>query len=128
MRWLALLCAGILAACVQRHDAAALIGGYQLLAMNPNEVYVANSEKELILGPTIESVGIIDSEIVVYCGWQQRSVNGFHNTVGYNVIDTKVGSVVKGLDEKAMMSALRGKNLAVPSLNSPAKYFGGTSN
>ncbi|HEY6922655.1 MAG TPA: hypothetical protein VI653_04240 [Steroidobacteraceae bacterium] len=84
---------------------------------------MADSGQELLLGPTVESIGVVGAQIVVFCGWRKRSVNEFRNTVGYNIIDTKTGVVAKGLDEKGMEGLLRRKNLGVPSMESPAKYF-----
>jgi len=122
MKWLLLLCMGLVA-CSARHDAGNLVDGYQLLAMNPAELYVAKSDRELVLGPTIEKIGMQNEVIVVYCGMENRAVNGFTNTVGYNVIFAKTGEVVKGLNEQQLHDLLQARNVLPPQLEAPQKYF-----
>jgi len=94
-----------------------------VLAMNPAEVYVAKADGELLLGPTIEKIGISNDVVVVYCGWQERSVNGFAATVGYNIIYTRTGEVVKRLTEQQLREALRQRNTQMPQLDVPQKFL-----
>src|SRR5689334_18371244 len=109
--------------CAEHRDSANLVNGYRLLAMNPRELYVANSANELIVGPTIKTIGVTGNLIVANCGLEKRTVNGFENTTGYNIIDTRSGTVTKQLTEEGMRAQLRRLNAEVPKMQSPSSLL-----
>jgi hypothetical protein len=109
--------------CSEHRDSANLVNGYKLLAMNPTELYVANSANELIVGPTIETIGVSGAIIVAYCGLEKRVVNGFENTMGYNIVDTRSGVVTKQLTEEGVRTQLGRLNIEVPKMQSPSSLL-----
>jgi hypothetical protein len=118
-----LVSAFCLLGCAEHRDSANLVNGYKLLAMNPTELYVAKSANELIVGPTIETIGVSGDLIVANCGLEKRTVNGFENTTGYNIIDTRSGLVTKRLTEEGMRTQLGRLNKEVPKMQSPSSLL-----
>lgn len=119
-----LLAAAILAlvGCDSSSSPIPIVGGYQILAMNPSEVYVADANRELILGPTIRGIGIAGNIIVVDCGTEARVVNGFSSTVGINLIDITSGLVMKNLSHEEADGDLRARDQSMPPLVSPSNF------
>jgi hypothetical protein len=109
----------ILLGCSEHKDSRELTNGYKVLAMAPTEVYIANPDSELVVGPTIESIGLVGDLVVAYCGWEKSSANGFENTVGYNIVDTRNKNLLKNLSENEMREELKRLNLTMPRMESP---------
>jgi hypothetical protein len=108
------------AGCAARKDAASLPNYYSVLAMGSTEMYVADPQHELLLGPTLVSVGVVDQFVVAFCGWEASERNGFSNTVGYNILDTRSAQVVKKLSEEEARNWLSARGLEMPVLQSPS--------
>jgi len=113
----------LIAACDSSWQPTPLADGFQIMVMNSQEAYVANAENELILGPRIETIGLASGAIVVNCGSDDVVVNGFKNTVGYNLIDTQTGQVTKGLTRAAMEQKLLSIHLSMPEMRSLSSYL-----
>lgn len=97
--------------------------GYSLRAMSSTEVYVANPQRELLLGPTVIAIGVVGDHVVAFCGWERRVANGFQNTIGYNIIDTRSGAVVRKLTEAEARAWMESQRLAFPSMRSPSELM-----
>lgn len=108
---------------MSRKDEGPLPNKFGVLAMSSTEVYVANAQRELLLGPTLISVGVVDNFVVAFCGWEATESNGFANTVGYNIVDTTNGQVVKKLSEAEARTWIESKGLAFPTMESPSKIM-----
>ena len=106
--------------CMEHRDTGSLVNGYKLVAMNSSEIYIANPTDELIIGPTIKTVGITGDVIVAYCGMEKTVANGFENTRGYNIVDTRSGAVTTRLTEEGMRAQLSASNLKEPKMQSPS--------
>jgi hypothetical protein len=117
--WIAVLLAG----CHSSWQPTALTDGYQLMVMNSEEAYVANAEDELIFGPKIKAIGIAPGVIVVDCGPDEVVINGFANTVGFNLVDTKTGKVTKRLTLSEAQEALKSRGAALPEMREPSSYL-----
>jgi hypothetical protein len=87
-----------------------LTDGYQLMVMNSKEVYVANAKNELLLGPRVKAIALAPGLIVVDCGNEKIVVNGFENTAGLNLIDTKTGAIRKGITEADLEREMSSRN------------------
>ncbi len=121
MRLVCLLLSLLVAAgCVARKDEASLPNGYWVLAMGSTEMYVADPQRELLLGPTLVSVGVLDQVVVAFCGWEKTERNGFANTVGYNILDTTSAQIVKNLSEEEARKWFSARGLDMPALQSPS--------
>jgi hypothetical protein len=92
------------------------------MIMNSEEVYVAKADNELILGPRIKTIGIAPGVIIVDCGSDEVVVNGFANTLGFNLIDTRTGAVRKGLTLDDVRKELASRNIAVPAMRELSSY------
>ena len=114
-----LLAVFVIAACMSRKDEGQLPNNYLVLAMGSTEVYVANPQRELILGPTLISVGVINNFVIAYCGWDTTERNGFANTVGYNILDTSDGRTVRKLSEAEARLWIESKGLHFPTMQDP---------
>lgn len=117
--WMVVLLAG----CHSSWHPTPLTDGYQLMVMNSEEAYVANAADELILGPKIKAIGIAPGMIVVDCGTDEVVINGFANTVGFNLIDTKTGKVTKGLTLSEAQEAFKSSDAALPEMRKPSSYL-----
>jgi hypothetical protein len=113
----------LIAACERHPFATPLVGGYQILMMGGHEDYVANAQNELILGPEIETIGIVSGVIVVDCGLNEGVTNGFANTVGFNLIDTRNGEITKGLTAAEAEQELRSRGSSMPEMRPPYSYW-----
>jgi hypothetical protein len=111
------------AGCVGHRDTGNLVNGYKILAMNSAEIYVATPTDELIVGPTIRTIGIAGPVIVAYCGTEKTVANGFQNTTGYNVVNTRTGAVTLSLTEESMRAQLAALNIQVPKMQSPSELL-----
>jgi hypothetical protein len=111
------------AACSKAWEPTALADGYQVMMMNSQEVYIANSENELILGPRIEKIGLAPGVIVVNCGRDKVVINGFANTVGFNLIDIQTGQVTKGLALSDVEAALKSRDIPMPEMRALSSYL-----
>lgn len=118
-KWIFILVLTV-AGCMEHRDAGDLVNGYKLLAMNSSEIYIANPSDELLIGPTIKTIGITGEVIIAYCGMEKTVVNGFENTTGYNIVDTRTGAVTSRLTEESMRSQLGTLNLKEPKMVSPS--------
>lgn len=107
-------------ACISRKDEGPLPNNYAVLAMGSMEVYVANPQRELLLGPTLVSIGVTNNFVIAFCGWETTERNGFANTVGYNILDTDSGQIVRKLSETEARSWIESKGLQFPILQSPS--------
>lgn len=116
MRRLSILLLILVGACGSRPYQWQLPNGYTVFAANSTEVYVANAQRELLLGPSLKSVGISGDLIVVFCGWEPTVANGFRNTVGYSVLDTRTGQLVTGLNEQQANAEMRLRGQNMPEL------------
>lgn len=122
LSWLVLLI--LVAACERRPwEPTPLVGGYQIMVMNPQERYIANAQNELILGPEIETIGIVSGVIVVNCGLKEVVVNRFANTVGFNLIDTRNGEIIKGLTAAEAEQELRSRGSSMPEMRPLSSYL-----
>jgi hypothetical protein len=110
----------VLVACNSHTDKRTLPNGYAVFAAGSTELYLANPQRELLLGPTLVSIGIVDPYVVVYCGWENSERNGFANTVGYNILNTKDGLIEKRLSEDAARAWLTLRGLQFPTMSSPS--------
>jgi hypothetical protein len=113
----------VVAACSKAWEPTALADGYQVMVMNSQEVYVANSESELILGPRIETIGLAPGVIVVNCGRDEVVINGFANTVGFNLIDTQTGQITKGLALSDVEVTLKSRDIPMPEMRALSSYL-----
>jgi hypothetical protein len=107
-------------ACAEHRDTGYLVNGYKVVAMNPLEVYVATPTNELIIGPTIKSMGVTGDIVVVDCGLEKSVVNGFENTTGFNIVDTRTGVVTYNLTEESMKIQLSTLHAREPEMQSPS--------
>jgi RHS repeat-associated protein len=112
----------LLSGCAKAWEPIALADGYRIMEMNSKEVYVADSSNELVVGPTIESIGLAPGFIIVNCGTEERVVNGFANTVGFNLIDTKTGTVTKRLTKEQAVAELRTRGVNFPDMRPFASF------
>lgn len=112
-----------LASCGSSWQATPLGDGYQIMVMNSEEAYVASADNELILGPRINTIGIAPGMIVVDCGSDEVVINGFANTAGLNVIDTRTGSVSKGLTLSEAKKELSSRNVELPEMRKLSSYL-----
>jgi hypothetical protein len=112
-----------LASCGRAWQAIPLGDGYQIMMMNSEEVYVAKADNELILGPRVNSIGIAPGVIVVDCGSDEVVINGFANTSGLNVIDTRTGAVRKRLTLDEARKELASRNIPVPEMRKLSSYL-----
>ena len=120
--WLMLLV--LVAGCERRPWAPTpLVHGYQIMIMNSDEAYIANAQNELILGTEIEAIGIGPGLIVVDCGRKEIVVNGFANTIGFNLIDTRNGELFKGLTAAEAEQKLRSRGNAMPEMRPLSSYL-----
>ena len=115
-RTFVILTMALIYGCARSWEPTPLVDGYQIMVMNSEEVYVADARNELIVGPIIEAIGLAPGIIVVDCGTEKRVVNGFENTVGFNVIDTKSGAVTKLLSREQAEGQLRARGLDMPEM------------
>jgi hypothetical protein len=111
------------AGCTARKVEAPLPNGYSVLAMGSTEMYIADPQRELLFGPTLVSVGIVDEFVVAFSGWESTERNGFYNTVGYNILDTKSAQVVKKLTQEEARNWFSAKGLEMPALQSPSELL-----
>ena len=100
-----------------------LTDGYQLMVMNSKEVYVANAQNELLLGPRIQAIGMAPGIIVVDCGTEKVVVNGFENTTGLNMIETKTGAIRKDIAQADLEREMANRNERKPELRPLASYL-----
>lgn len=100
-----------------------LAGGYQIMIMNAQEVYIADSKNELILGPKVKEIGISPVAIVVYCGDEQVTVNGFSNTTGFNIIELDSGRLKKNLVFAEVEEYMRAKGISIPKMYPLRSYL-----
>jgi len=123
MKVLWLLFACLASACTSAWEPVPLAGGYQIMVMNSQEAYIANADRELILGPSIKAIGVAEGVIIVDCGPEERLVNGFANTVGLNLIDTKNGTVMKRLTPPELERVFAGRHEEVPQMRELSVYL-----
>jgi hypothetical protein len=93
------------------------------MVMNGDEAYIANAQNELILGPEIETIGIAPGVIVVNCGLNKVVFNGFENTVGFNLIYTRTGEIMKGLTAAEAEQKLRSRGSSMPEMRPLSSYL-----
>lgn len=110
----------IVTACYSRKDEGPLPNSYAVLAMGSTEIYVANPQRELLVGPTLISIGVTNNVVIAFCGWEATERNGFANTVGYNILDTKSGEIVRKLSEAEARTWIESRGLQFPVLESPS--------
>jgi hypothetical protein len=120
LSWLALLM--LVAACEPRTPTP-LIDGYQIWVMNSQEKYIGDAQNTLILGPEIETIGIAPGVIVVNSGLNEVVVNEFENTVGFNLIDTRTGEIIKGLKAAEAEQKLRSRGSSMPEMRPLSSYL-----
>jgi hypothetical protein len=113
----------LLAGCQHSWKPTPLADGYQIMVMNSQEIYIANADNELLLGPRIETIGAAPGVIVVNCGSEEVVVNGFANTVGLNLIDTSTGRVAKQLTPSQVEEELRSRNTPMPEMRPLSTYL-----
>lgn len=109
----------LLSGCLEHKDVRSLPNGYKIFSASSEEIYVLNSSDEALVGPVINSVGFVGDVIVVYCGWEKIVANGFQNTVGYNIVDTRKNAVIKNLSEEDVRSTLKNMNIEMPEMKKP---------
>jgi hypothetical protein len=100
-----------------------LVGGYQIMVMSSEEVYVANADNELILGPEIETIGLAPGVIVVNCGLNKVAPEGRANTVGFNLVDTQTGVIWKGLTAAEAEQKLKSRKISMPEMRPLSSYL-----
>jgi hypothetical protein len=93
------------------------------LIMNSKEAYVADAQDDLLLGPQIKSMGVAPGIIVVDCGNEDVVANGFHNTVGLNLLDTHTGEVMKNLSKLELATELARRRQLMPELRPLSAYL-----
>ncbi len=120
--WLGLLI--LIAACERRPWVPTpLVDGYQIMIMNPDEAYIADAQDELILGTEIEAIGIAPGVIVVNCGRKEIVVNGFANTIGFNLIDTRNKEIIRGLTAAEAEQILGARGSSMPEMRPLSSYL-----
>lgn len=100
----------------------ALPGGYRVWVMNSQEVYLADRNDALMLGPALEQLGVTGGFIVARCG---KAAPGVHTTVrteGYVLLDVSSGGIVAGLTREQAESRLRELGAALPELEPYRNY------
>lgn len=100
-----------------------LVDGYQIMVMSSEEVYVANAQNELILGPEIETIGIAPGVIVVNCGPKKIVADGLENTAGFNLLDTRTGVIWKGLTATEVEQKLKSRKISMPEMRPLSSYL-----
>ena len=93
------------------------------MVMSSEEVYVANAQNELILGPEIETIGIAPGVIVVNCGPNKIVADGLENTIGFNLIDTRTGVIWKSLTAAEAEQKLRSRGSSIPEMRPLSSYL-----
>lgn len=123
MRSLTALLLLLMGACGSRTSEWHLPNGYLVFAAGSTELYVANPQRDLLLGPSLKSIGVSGDLVVAFCGWEPIVTNGFKNTIGYSLLDTKTGQIVRGLDEQQVKAEVTRLGHHMPEMASPQRIL-----
>ncbi len=118
---LMLLCL-TLSACSARQASQHLPGGYNVWVMNAQEIYLADRNKELLVGPGLRSIGITKEHIVAFSDPPSSGYIGNLRTDGYSVLDVSTGDVSTRLSKQEAQALLTSKGESFPEMLSFDAY------
>lgn len=108
--------------CAKHYDAGNLPGGYEVVAMNPVEVYIRRPNGSLIAGPKLKSLAI-SGEII----FTITEVNIYGKSLlKYGIIDTTYGIEVLDNSKDEFLHYLDKYDISYPEFENPANFFSRT--
>jgi hypothetical protein len=116
----------VVSACTASNNdgVAPLVNGYKIWMMNSKEIYVGAPDDVLLVGPKLEELALVNSFIVGKCSLEDITINGFRNTKGYFLIDTKKKSTKVELSKEHVLIELKKLGIKeLPTLKSVKEYF-----
>jgi hypothetical protein len=113
----------MLSGCDAQQEPVALINGYKLWAMNPHEIYIADDKDALLVGPGLQKIAIADDLIIAVCSQETFSSNGFANTRGYSILDTRKKLNMISLTEAQAHKNLSDSDVSSPTLRDVSDFF-----
>jgi len=119
-----LLIGMVLCSCTSSAQRLPMPDGYRVWVMNAREVYLANSEDVLIVGPKLVALGVSDHVIVTQNSSEDVTINGFANTPGYAVLDTRTGKFVAGLSMESMKDKVINLGVPIPEMRPASEWAG----
>lgn len=125
MRRLGWLLVGIvLFSCTSNAQRLLMPDGYRVWVMNAREVYLANSDDVLIVGPKLVAIGVSNQVIVTQSTSEYVTINGFTNTPGYAVLDTRTGNLIAGLSMDSMKDKVISLGVTIPEMRPASEWVG----
>lgn len=123
---LGLLCLGC--GCGGNDFTVDLQNGYRLWKMNANEVYIAQPDDYLIIGPKVVWLNTDKEYIFGLVEYPKRYSRMEVSTPGYFLVDTKNNTWEKGLSKDAWLIRLKACGISdEPELRRPTRRFRATS-
>ena len=112
-----------ISSCASKKEFIELKNGYRLWSMNPEEIYIAQPDHELIVGPRLTRLGISGDLLVAFCTDETVIVNGFANTSGYSIVDTQSGELERGLSYAQLTDRLTALGVLDVKMEDVSHYF-----
>lgn len=91
--------------------------GFNIWVMNDEEIYIANKNNELLVGPSLRNVAITNKFIIAFCDSPPDKFEGYTTTVKYSAIDITSGSVKTNLSVEAVKELLKKNNENFPVMS-----------
>jgi hypothetical protein len=106
----------VLIGCSPRKDVGELPNGYLLMSLSSQELFVAAPNQALLVGPDVKELAVTGEVIVIRCGGERKTINGFTGTVGYNIVDSRSGQLFTNLTDAEYHARLKELNVEQPRL------------
>lgn len=113
---LLLLCLVLFSACNAQQASRHLPNDYKVWVMNAREVYLADRNNELVIGPALRKIGVTKHHIVTFSEPSNPEYTGNLRTTGYSVLDVSTGKVSTGLSEQDVQVLLTNKGEIFPEM------------
>ncbi len=91
-----------------------LPSGFNVWVMNDEEIYIANKNNELLVGPSLRRVAITHKFIIAFCDSPPDKFEGYPSTIGYNAINIETGMVKTNLSIEAVTDLLSKNDEKLP--------------
>lgn len=100
-----------------KEEIQTLPSGFNVWVMNDEEIYIANKNNELLVGPSLRNIAITNKFIIAFCDSPPDKFEGYPETVEYSAIDIASGSVKTNLSIEAVRDILKKNNENLPVMS-----------
>lgn len=105
-----------LSGCSKTHEKLKMPNGYKIWVMNSEEVYVSDAANELLVGPSLKKLAVVDRYILTFGEQASSNYVGNLRTHGYSIIERKTGKVTTGMTQDAARIFLKKRGQKMPRL------------